>query len=50
MYYIYDNNLEEWHSIAFADFEMAEDEMERLKEDRKEVGVESDFDIYEKIT
>ena len=27
MYYIYDNYHEEWYSVAFADFEMAEEEM-----------------------
>ena len=50
MYYIYDNNFEEWHSVAFAEFEMAEEEMEILIEQRKQLGVVSDFDIYEKIT
>ena len=30
MYYIYDNDNEEWYSVAFVDFEMAEEEMGRL--------------------
>ena len=35
MYYIYDNDNEKCYSVAFADFEMAESEMEGLIEDRK---------------
>lgn len=50
MYYIYDNDNEEWYGVAFAYFEMAEAEMERLIEDRKQIGICGDYDIYEKIT
>lgn len=50
MYYIYDNYHEEWYYIAFADFEDAEKEMERLIEDRKSRNLSYDFDIYEKVT
>ena len=50
MYYIYDNYHEEWYSVAFADFEMAEEEMETLIEYRKQHNISYDFDIYQKIT
>lgn len=50
MYYIYDNYHEEWYSVAFADFEMAEEEMETLIEYRKQHNASYDFDIYKKIT
>ena len=50
MYYIYDNYHEEWYSVAFADFEMAEEEMETLIEYRKQHNAPYDFDIYQKIT
>ena len=50
MYYIYDLYYEEWHSIAFAEFEDAEKEMFDLIENRKERNLPYDFDIYLKIT
>lgn len=50
MYYIYDNDMEEWYSIAFADFEMAEEHMETLIKEKEQYGIVADFDIYEKIT
>lgn len=50
MYYIYDNYNEEWYSVAFADFEAAEIEMECLIKHFKAKDLPYDFDIYLKIT
>ena len=50
MYYIYDNYVEEWHSVAFAYFEDAEEEMDKMIEMCKQEDAPYDFDIYEKIT
>ena len=51
MYYIYDNYHEEWYSVAFADFEMAEEEMAALLADNKlaelaEIDVEKLTEIF----
>ena len=50
MFYIYDHIFEQWHYVAFSKFERADQEMQRLIKQREEIGMEHDFDIYEKIT